>query len=330
MKRIVIPLVLLLAGAAIAGHLWWQQSHPELVQLKLYGNVDIREVEMAFRQSGRIARLNYDEGTPVRSGDILAELDPQPFADAVALAQANKAQAQAELQKLTAGSRPQEIAHAEQAVAQAEAAMTEAQRQYERQSKLYSGRAITQSAFDAARSTRDQAQAALAAAKETLSLRREGARREDIAAAKARVEAAEAQLAQTRTALADTRLAAPSDALVSARLREVGSMVGTSVPVYTLSLQEPVYVRAYVSEPQLPRLRPGAAVVVHADGTSESLKGTVGFISPRAEFTPKSVETKDLRTDLVYRVRIVVPGGAKLLRQGMPVTVEVIDDKPAA
>lgn len=330
MKKIVIPIVLLLAGAVLAGQLWWKQSHPAPARLTLYGNVDIREVEMAFRQSGRIARLNHDEGTTVRAGEVLAELDPQPFADALAVAAANKAQAQAELQKLTAGSRPQEIAQAEQTVAQAEAAMTEAQRQYERQSRLFSGHAITQSAFDAARSVRDQAQAALAGARETLSLRREGARREDIAAAKARVEAAEAHLAQARTALADTRLLAPSDALVSVRLREVGSMVGASVPVYTLSLQEPVYVRAFVSEPQLPRLQPGASVIVHADGTSESLKGTVGFISPRAEFTPKSVETKDLRTDLVYRVRIVVPGGAHLLRQGMPVTVEVPDGKPAA
>ena len=330
MKKIVIPLVLLLAGAAIAGQFWWKQSHPAPTRLTLYGNVDIREVEMAFRQSGRIVRLNYDEGTTVRAGDVLAELDPQPFSDAVAVAEANKAQAQAELQKLIAGSRPQEIAQAEQAVVQAEAAMTEAQRQYERQFKLFSGHAITQSALDAARSVRDQAQAALAAARETLSLRREGARREDIAAASARVAASEAQTAQARTALADARLVAPNDALVSARLREVGSMVNASVPVYTLSLQEPVYVRAYVSEPQLPKLQPGAAVVVHADGSAESLKGTVGFISPRAEFTPKSVETKDLRTDLVYRVRIVVPGGARLLRQGMPVTVEVIDDKPAA
>lgn len=330
MKKIVIPIVLLLAGAAIAGQFWWTQSHPKPARLTLYGNVDIREVEMAFRQSGRIARLNHDEGTAVRAGDVLAELDPKPFADAVAVAEANRAQAQAELQKLTAGSRPQEIAQAEQAVAQAEAAMTEAQRQYDRQSRLFSGHAITQSAFDAARSLRDQAQAALAGARETLSLRREGARREDIAAAKARLEAADAQLEQARTSLADTRLVAPSDALVSARLREVGSMVGASLPVYTLSLQEPVYIRAYVSEPQLPKLQPGASVIVHADGASESLRGTVGFISPRAEFTPKSVETKDLRTDLVYRVRIVVPGGARLLRQGMPVTVEVPDGKPAA
>lgn len=330
MKKIVIPVVLLLACAVIAGQFWWKRTHPEPTQLTLYGNVDIREVEMAFRQSGRIARLNYDEGTPVRAGDVLAELDPQPFADAVAVAEANKAQAQAEFQKLTAGSRPQEIAQAEQTVVQAEAAMTEAQRQFDRQSRLFSGHAITQSAFDASRSIRDQAQAALAAAKETLSLRREGARKEDIAAAKARVDAADAQLAQTRTALADTRLVAPSDALVSARLREVGSMVGASLPVYTLSLQEPVYIRAYVSEPQLPRLQPGASVRVHADGAAESLDGTVGYISPRAEFTPKSVETKELRTDLVYRVRIIVPGGARLLRQGMPVTVEVIDDKPAA
>ena len=135
--------------------------------------------------------------------------------------------------------------------------------------------------------------------------------------------AAEAQYSQAQTALADTRLCAPSDGLISARVREAGSMVTSNAPVYTLSLQEPIYVRAYVSQTQLTRVQPGVAVSVKADGNEEWLKGSVGFISPRAEFTPKSVETAALRTDLVYRVRIVLPGGARVLRQGMPVTVRV-------
>ena len=164
---------------------------------------------------------------------------------------------------------------------------------------------------------------ALAVAEQSLGLRKEGSRKEDIAAAEARLAAAEAQLAQAETALADTHLAAPLDGVISARVRETGSMVSNASPIYTLSIQEPIYVRAYVSQTQLTRVQPGVAVSVKADGNEEWLKGSVGFISPRAEFTPKSVETAALRTDLVYRVRIVLPGGARVLRQGMPVTVRV-------
>ena len=116
---------------------------------------------------------------------------------------------------------------------------------------------------------------------------------------------------------------APSDGTVMTRVREPGSMVASSTPVYTLSLRNPVYVRAYVSEPNLGRIAPGAAVRVHTDSSGKAYRGQIGFISPRAEFTPKTVETAALRTDLVYRVRIVLPGGARVLRQGMPVTVRV-------
>ncbi|MCU7373788.1 HlyD family efflux transporter periplasmic adaptor subunit [Paucibacter sp. O1-1] len=130
-------------------------------------------------------------------------------------------------------------------------------------------------------------------------------------------------MAQAETALADTRLNAPADGLIAARVREAGAMAAVGSPVYTLSLQDPVYVRAYVSQTQLSGLQPGSAVTVTADGSRERFKGTVGFISPKAEFTPKSVETTELRTELVYRVRIAVPGAARALRQGMPVTVEL-------
>ena len=167
------------------------------------------------------------------------------------------------------------------------------------------------------------ADAQAAQKRDALRLTEIGPRKEDIAAAEARLAAAEAQLAQAETALADTRLAAPLDGVISARVRETGSMVSNASPIYTLSIQEPIYVRAYVSQTQLTHVRPGSAVTVYADGTPETFKGTIGFISPKAEFTPKSVETTELRTDLVYRVRVVLPGAARALRQGMPVTVEV-------
>ncbi len=100
-------------------------------------------------------------------------------------------------------------------------------------------------------------------------------------------------------------------------------MVASSTPVYTLSLRDPVYVRAYVSEPDLGRIAPGVAVRVHTDSSDKVYRGQIGFISPRAEFTPKTVETTDLRTDLVYRLRVVVADADEGLRQGMPVTVDV-------
>ncbi|MBC7174067.1 MAG: HlyD family efflux transporter periplasmic adaptor subunit, partial [Polyangiaceae bacterium] len=130
------------------------------------------------------------------------------------------------------------------------------------------------------------------------------------------------QRAEAETMVADTVLEAPSDATVLTRVREPGSMLGAGEPVYTLSLRDPVYVRAYVSEPDLGKLSPGARVTVTTDSSKTVYHGTVGFISPRAEFTPKTVETTELRTDLVYRLRIIVRDADEGLRQGMPVTVK--------
>lgn len=325
MKRNVArPLALLVVvlGAA-AAYAWWGRDTATAAPTRLYGNVDIREVELAFRQPGRVARLHVDEGSAVRQGQLLAELDAQTYRDALKAAQANRALAQAELDKLRRGNRSQEIAQAQEAVRQAEAAAQEAERHHARQAALQGGGAASERAVEAARSARDQTRAQLAAARQALSLRQEGARREDIQAAEARLAQTEAQLAQAETALADTRLNAPADGLIAARVREAGAMAAVGAPVYTLSLQDPVYVRAYVSQTQLSGLQPGSAVTVTADGSRERFKGTVGFISPKAEFTPKSVETTELRTELVYRVRIAVPGAARALRQGMPVTVEL-------
>ena len=131
-----------------------------------------------------------------------------------------------------------------------------------------------------------------------------------------------------RQALADTELLAPSAGTVIARVREPGSMVASQSAVYSLSLDTPVYVRAYVGEPDLGRVAPGMPVRVRSDSSQRVYRGRVGFVSPRAEFTPKTVETADLRTDLVYRLRIVVEDADEALRQGMPVTIDV--EAPAA
>jgi HlyD family secretion protein len=165
-------------------------------------------------------------------------------------------------------------------------------------------------------------------AQQSHSLMQEGARQEDIRAAAASLAAAEAARAQAETALEDTRLLAPADGIILARVLEPGSMVTPQNPVYTLALPNPVYIRAYAAETQLGQVAPGTPVRVTTDSSAKVYAGKVGFVSPRAEFTPKSVETTALRTDLVYRLRIVVPDGEEGLRQGMPVTIDVLQPAP--
>jgi HlyD family secretion protein len=289
----------------------------------LYGNVDIREVELSFRVPGRLTEVAFDEGDAVKAGTTVARLDPVPYELALAAADARVAAAEANLAKLKAGPRPQEIQQARAQVREAEASYRAAQRDLERQLGLEGAGAASQKTLDAARARADEAAAHLVTARETLALAEEGYRAEDIAAAEAELSAARAQRDEKRTQLEDATLAAPSDGTVIVRAREPGTMLAIGSPVYTLSLDNPVYVRAYVAETDLGRVAPGTKVTITTDSSDKSYRGQVGFVSPRAEFTPRSVETTELRTDLVYRVRIVVEDPDAALRQGMPVTIGV-------
>lgn len=323
-RRILIIAALVIVAGGI-GFSWMQRRGHDESSLRLYGNVDIREVQLAFRQPGRIARMAFDEGDTVVAGERMAVLDDQPYREALAAADAAVRVAQAELDKLRHGLRPQEITRARETLNQALAAANDAERNYRRQSSLLASGASSQRTVDAARAANDQAAAAVKSARAALSLATEGFRSEDIAAGEARLAAAQAARAQAATALADTVLVAPSAGTVIARVREPGSMVASQSTVYSLSLNAPVYVRAYVGEPELGRIAPGTRVLVHSDSSDKVFRGRVGFISPRAEFTPKTVETADLRTDLVYRLRVVIDDARAdaTLRQGMPVTIDV-------
>ncbi len=318
--------IVMVAVLAVAGAFYWvKRADRDAGPLRLYGNVDIREVQLAFRQPGRVAEMAFDEGDAVSAGARMAVLDARPYQNAAAAAEASVQVAQAELAKLRRGLRPQEITQAREALKQAQALALDTERNYQRQSSLLPSGASSQRTVDAARTARDQAAAGVEKAKAALSQAAEGFRKEDVAAAEARLAAAKAAHAQAVTALADTELMAPSNGTVIARVRESGSMVASQSTVYSLSLDKPVYVRAYVGEPDLGRIAPGTAVRVRSDSSAKVYRGQIGFISPRAEFTPKTVETTDLRTDLVYRLRIVIDEADNdaALRQGMPVTIEV-------
>ncbi len=292
--------------------------------LTLYGNVDIRQVELGFRLAGRLQSMQFEEGQSVRAGAAMAALDARSFGDELRAAEAEAAAQDANVTKLVAGARPAELARTRAAVDEAAAAEENARAALKRAQQLFATQAISRSAYDDALAASRTAAARLASAREAHRLLVEGTRSEDLAAARAMLRLSQARVASAQTALDDARLLAPSDGVVISRVREPGAIVSPNDVVYVLSLTSPVWVRAYVSEAQLGKLHPGMEVAVSSDAEPQrKLKGHIGFISPTAEFTPKSVETPDLRTDLVYRMRIIVDEPDPGLRQGMPVTVQI-------
>lgn len=321
-RGLVLVIVVILAALAAAGWFLLGNGEPDDT-LTLYGNVEIREVVLGFRVAGRVAEMAFQEGDAVTAGSRMARLDAVPYEQALATAEARVEAARAQLEKLESGSRPQEIEQAAARVTQAEAAFRNAEKVHTRKLGLLESGASSQREVDAALAAREETEAQLAAAREALALVREGFRRQDVAAARAELAAARARVEEARTRLDDTVLLAPSDGVVLTRVHHPGAVVGAGAPVYTLSLGDPVYVRAYVAEPDLGRVVPGAPVWVTTDSSPERHRGHVGFVSPRAEFTPRTVQTTELRTDLVYRLRIVVPDPGDGLRQGMPVTVQI-------
>ena len=306
------------------------RSAPSTV-LTLYGNVDVRQVELGFRVAGRLQTVDFEEGQAVRAGTLMATLDAHPFEDELHVAEADVAAQDANLQKLLAGNRAPEIARARAAVDEATASQQNAHTSLKRAQMLLDSGAMPPSTYDDAVAASRVADARLASASEEHRLLVQGFRSEEIAAGRAMLQAARARLNAAQTSLADTRLLAPSDGVVISRVREPGAIVSPSDVVYVLSLTQSVWVRAYVAEPLLGKLRLGMEVSVTSDTTpSRPVRGHLGFISPTAEFTPKSVETSQLRTDLVYRLRIIVDEADAGLHQGMPVTIHIQTGGPGA
>ncbi|MGO4725393.1 MULTISPECIES: secretion protein HlyD [unclassified Inquilinus] len=325
--RIAIVAVVVAAAAAgwwfdLPGRLGWRGAQSDT--LTLYGNVDIRQAELGFRVSGKLAEMRLEEGEAVTAGTVLARLDDRPFQDSLQAARASLAARQADLDKLVAGPRAAEIAQGRATVAERQADLENTELALARTQQLRQGGNAPQSTLDQTQADRDMARAKLDSAKQALDLLLEGNRAEDIAAGRANLASAQADLATAETALADATLKAPADGIILSRVTEPGAILATSSVAYVLSLTKPVWVRAYVAEPDLGRIHPGLEVQVVTDTRPDRpYRGRVGFVSPVAEFTPKTVQTPELRTDLVYRMRIVVDDADEGLRQGMPVTIRI-------
>lgn len=323
--RVRLLLVVIILAAGVYVFMCGNDSSGET--LTLYGNVDIRQVELAFRVGGRVDSLAVDEGDAVRAGQLLARLDPQPLEDALRRATAELAMQQAELDKMQVGYRPEDIEQARAALSGQEAALVHARQSRDRVSRLYAQRAVAKKELDSVQANFIEAVSRVDAAREQLRLMRSGYRDEDIARQQAAVAAARAAMDAAQTNVSDTSLYAPQEGIVLTRVREQGAVVQGGQSVLTLTLNNPTWVRAFVTQPQLGHIRPGQPVLLSIDATPDvRYRGTVGFISPSAEFTPKTVETKEIRNDLVFRFRVLVENPGQVMRQGMPVTLTLRKD----
>jgi HlyD family secretion protein len=328
MKKVIprIIVLLLIVSAAVFGYQRMQKDQPaeEGGSLKVYGNIDIRDVALAFTEQERIVEILVEEGQQVEKGQLLARQRTNRLEAAVAELQARIAGQQQVVNRLEAGNRPQEI---EQARAEVEAARVRVDnvRQILSRLRKTSGSGATSiQDLDDSKSKLKVEQALLKVREKALNLVLEGARQEDIAAAKHQLEALQANLDLLEIRLTDTNLVAPSAGVVQNRILEVGELAGPSRPVFNLALTDPKWVRVYIPEPMLGRINLGMKAQVYSDSfPEEAIPGWVGYISPIAEFTPRSVATEDLRTKLVYEAKIHFKDSEDRLRLGMPVTVMI-------
>ena len=320
-------LLLLALAVVLAGAGWWrfrETSAEGPSEIVLQGNIDVRQVNLSFMVSGRIDALAVDEGDTVKAGQVVATLDEVYFQDDLRLARARRDNARANVERLENGSRPEEIAQARAQLDQQQANLVLERGNLDRGEQLALSGGVSKEELQQRRQAVAVGEANVRYAQQALRLAEIGPRQEDIAVGRAQLREAEAQVIESERRQIDRRLIAPNDGFIQTRAREKGAIVQPGETVFTLTLSSPVWVRTYVNEQDLGAVQPGMPVSVTTDAAgSRAYAGRIGFVSPTAEFTPKTVETRELRTDLVYRIRVVVEDPDGGLRQGMPVTVTV-------
>lgn len=327
MKRafIILIIILIVLAAGTALYLHEKKKSGQTGNITVYGNVDIRQVPLSFRVPGTIRSMAHEEGSYVTSGEFLAELDLDPYKADLAIAEGNLAEAQARLEALINGLRPQEIEQARAQLAESKAILASLQKEYERNKPLLLQKVIAEQDFDNIRSRRDEAAARVTAAQQALDMAIEGNRNEDIRAGRAAERTAAAQRDLARLNLRDATLSAPADGIIFTKVMEPGAVVAAGQTIYLLSISGPARIRSYLEEQHLGAVHVGMNAQITTEAAPDSpIKGKVTFISPEAEFTPKTVQTTTQRPGLVYMIRVETVHPTNKLRHGQPVTVTLI------
>jgi HlyD family secretion protein len=329
MKRLLAILVIL---AAIAGSLYsfvLRNRGQEDSIIRISGNIEATEVNVGFKISGRVISLSAEEGDWIEKGKVIARIDDEDLRHRLDLARASLRASEARLAKLEAGSRPEELREAEALLNQAEYDLANKENHYERMNALHLRGVIPKETLDNSEAAFKIAKAALARAKESYALVKEGPRREDIEDARAQVEQARASLKVAETQLSYVVLPSPLSGVVLVKSAEVGEVVNAGTTVVTLADIENVWLRAYIPETELGRVKWGQEVLVKTDfHPRKEYRGRISFISSQAEFTPKQIQTEKERVTLVYRIKVDLSNPERELKPGMPADGRIVLSQP--
>lgn len=282
------------------------------------GTLECTQVDVAPLVPGRLLEVPVEEGSVVTQGQVLARLDDRDFTLRREEAQAAYRVAQAHYDLMLAGSRGEDIRRAEAQVREAQAAAEAAAVDLQRVEQVHAQKSATDKQRDDAKALADRTAAAEAAAREQLTRLRQGNREQEIRGAQAAVEQAAAHLAQLEKAVADCVVTAPRAGTVTVKVREAGEYVNAGLPLVTLSRLDEVWLALYIPENRLAQVKLGAPVRVKLDGDPADYRGTITFVSPEAEFTPRNAQTPDERAKLVYRVKVALPNPQGVFKPGMP------------
>jgi HlyD family secretion protein len=323
-KRILVGVVIALVAAAAIIFAVSKRNKRDDGAIRFSGNVEVTEIELSFRVPGRVVARPVDEGMQIRRGAVVAVLDTTTFQHEVELRAAALEAARAQLLQLEHGSRPEEIRTARAALNAAEAQADRWKSEQARERKMLEDGILPKQNFEVAdtsyRSAREQAEQA----RQALDLVEKGPRIETIEQARAQAGGAEAALASARTQLSFTTLTSPVNGIVLSKQTEAGEQVALGTPIVTVADLQNVWIRGYIDETDLGRIRLGQKVRVTTDTyPGKVYQGIITFISSDAEFTPKSVQTAKERVKLVYRIKVTVDNRSLELKPGMPADGEI-------
>jgi HlyD family secretion protein len=312
-------------------------EQPPSDRMRVSGHVEATETRLAPEAGGRILTLTVKEGDRVQPGQTVLTLDTRDVQLAIDRAKAERGAAEAQLRLVQAGARVEDLRQAQSQIetARAEVAATRseleaAEQDLVRFDTLLKNNSGSRKQRDDAATRRDVARDRLAqtesrvrTAEEGLAKLRAGARREEVDAARARVNVVTAQIASLEKGVGDATLQSPIAGIVTEKLVEVGEVIAPRAPAIVVVDLDHAWADVFVPEPTVPQIKLGQAATVFTDAGGPGLPGTIAYISPKAEFTPRNVQTAEERSKLVYRVRINVDNKDGVLKQGMPVEAEI-------
>lgn len=324
-KKLTIALIILLISFIsykIYSNIFLKNEN----NLTFYGNIDTRTVNVGFRFLGKIENITKDEGEIVKKDEVLVKLDTASLEKSLEELNEKIFASKLELSKLQTGYRQEEILEAKAAMEEAIENLNKTKDTYNRQTNLFKTKSTSEENFTISQLNYKQALATLDKAKALYELRKNGYRDEDIKIQESNLKSLEIQAEKLKIDLNDSVIKAPVDGVILTRFKEIGAITNAGESILEIAKTDEFWVRAYIDEKNLGNIKPGLKMSIQTDSRDENYEGVIGFISPVAEFTPKNIETQELRADLVYSFRVIVKNPDDKIRQGMPVTLKIVQN----